>query len=229
MSGTKYFVCATPGSSGNFVSRLISGLTGASIVDFVELTYGQPVPDVITREFFFNNVQITTDSDVIVSVPFRPDFEKLDSRFPGCKIIVVTHALQECTNIARAYFKSYYGDTYHMGAEPFFRKMINDHSHLFTDVSCTPDTLTQKEYEICVKILAYQKLLDGFHSLSIPNNSNIIEITFQNLFFNLDFIQQQLEQFTGLPFSEREKTISKQLAAEFIHRYLTISKSPFAR
>lgn len=228
MSKTIYFVCASPGSSGNFVSRLISGLTGATILDFVELTYSQPAPNIMDRDFFFDNVLVPEDTDTIISTPYRPDFNKINSRFPGSKIVVITHALQECTNIARAYFKSYYRDTYELGAEPFFRKMIADHSHLFSDIACTPDSLTQKESEICIKILAYQKLLDGFHSLVIPNDNNIVEIKFQDLFFNLDSVQQQLENFTEHVFSEREKAVSKELATEFIRRYLTLSKDPFA-
>lgn len=227
MSREIYFVCASPGTSGNYVSRLLNDLTSFAITDFTEITFAQSTEEPITRDFFFDNFIVPGDSNTILTIPFRPDYEKLSSRYPNCKIVVVTHSLHECTNIARAYYKSYYQDAYEAGAEPFFRKMIAVHSHLFSDVNCTPGTLTAKEIETCVKILAYQKLLDGFHNLTVPVSESVLEIEFKKLFFDQEHVEQQIEQFVGVQFTEQLKNMSRQLADEYIRRYMNLSRSPF--
>lgn len=229
MSRKVYFVCATPGSLGNFVTRLIKGLidSSAELTDFSQLSYNETMPALLTKDFFFNNVILPEEGDIILAVPFTPDYDIIFSRFPTAKVAVITHTVNECSNIARSYFKSYYYDSYEISSSANFRKMLQDHAHLFSNVNATPSELSAKETAICDKIITYQKLLDGFCNTEILNSPNVIELKFNDLVFNTTTIENILEQFTGGEFSDTERTLTRDLTTHYIQQYLSFSRNPF--
>lgn len=204
-----YFVCATPGSSGNFLVKLLRNLLG-SPGGLTQPTFTQTPPAVMTREFWFDNVEIG-DSPV-VHVPFRPDYEKLNARFPGCKIVVMTHGLPECNSIALDLWNDFYKDAFEFGAEPFFREIIESHSHLFPNKTLTPDIMTKFEINIFVKILTYQKLIEGFFCLDIPVSPDVIEIKHKEFYHKPAQVRAQLESFTGCTFNEPSINFHNQMA-----------------
>ena len=225
MTRKLYFSCATPGSAGNFVNRLIRGLDpDTEYLDFSAITYSQTPPTVITKEFFFENIQIPDTGNYIVSVPFTPDYDKLNTRFPDSKVVVLTHSVEECNTIARAYYQSYFKESYEISSEPFFRNILQTHSHLFSNVNATPDELSDKEVSIFIKILSYQKLLDGFHSHVVPVSSNVVELKFRNLFLNTTDTEQRLEQFIGSTFNETARALTRQMTLYFIEQYFNLNK-----
>lgn len=224
MSRNLYFVCATPGSSGNFISRLINTVCqGTEILDFNSISYTQPLSGQLTKDFFFENC-IIPDGDRVVSVPFTPDYQKLNSRFPECKIVVLTHRLEDCNHIARAYYQSFFVEAYEISSSQFFAKILQDHSHLFGDTNATPSELTETEKATFIKILTYQKLLDGFFCVNIPQDSNVLKIEFKNLFLNPSIVQAQIENFTGLTFGPVEQTLLNDLTSHYIQRYFSLNK-----
>jgi hypothetical protein len=214
-----YFICSTPGTSGNFIGRLVRSLIDEHRLELNQHIFDQQSPETLTSEFFYSNITIPEEGNAVVHVPFRPDYDTLTSRFPGCKIIVMTHQLQECDSLAKRFFQSYYIDAYEYGAEPNFRKIIQNHLHLFSNSEVLPWEFTKKERSMFVRILSYHKLLDGFHSLLIPDRPDVLEVTFRDLYFNPSLTQTKIEQFTGIAFSQAQKDSMALLIENFTSRF----------
>jgi hypothetical protein len=211
-----YFVCATPGSSGNFLVKLIRNLVEAP-GGMTQPTFKLAQPDVMTRDFWFDNVEI--GDNPVVHVPFRPDYQKLQDRFPGCKIIVVTHTISESITLARNLWEGFYKNSYEFGAEPFFQTILETHSHLFSSTTLTPDQLTKPEVETFVEILKYQKVIEGFHSLTIPTDPNILAIKHRDFYFQPALVREQLETFTGHTFIESAIAFHNELVLRHIENF----------
>lgn len=226
MARQTYFICATPGTLGNFLGRVLKDLLSADTADiifpFTEDQTGILASDDLTPEYFYNNLQVPDEGTYIVNSPFRPNYDILRQRFPECKIIVVSHSVQEIQLISRALFRDYFMALYEAGAEPFFRKIINDHDWLFSSNDVTVENLTRIEKEIFVKILAHQKLLDGFHCLTIPADPGVIEVKFDKIFYHLSDVETQLETLTGNTFTESEKLLHANLIQGYVKRYFSL-------
>jgi hypothetical protein len=227
MTREVYFVCATPGTTGNFVANLLCNLLGGIDPSTRQWSFQETTPEVLTPAFYYDNVLIPETGNVVINIPFTPNYEKLNLRFPNCKIIVLTHSLLSCRNIALSYFKNYYIDAYEFGAEPFFRRILREHANLFSNTDAAPWELNEKERHIFHKILSHQKLLDGFHSLEIPADPNVLEIKFEEFHFNTALVEQKLELFTGRTFSPTEKERTKQLVTTFVQNYLYGNRDVF--
>lgn len=223
MARTVYFVCSTPGSLGNFVGRVLRGLHADENAVIIPKPVFENEPEVLTREYFFNNLSLPEEGTFIVHAPFRPDFETMKSRFPGCKIVVITHSVQESTHLAKIFFKTFFVNDYEAGAEPFFRKVLTDHNWIFSNVNATPADLTKKEKEVFVRIIAYQKLLDGFHSLTIPTDPDVLEIKFGDLIFKVPQIETALENFTSKVMLASDKAINSEIMQMFLIDYFNLT------
>lgn len=215
-----YFICATPGSSANFLIKLLGNLLGVG-GGMTQPTFTQSPPDVMTRDFWFDNVDI--GSEVIVHVPFYPDYEKLRTRFPGCKIVVMTHTLPECNTLARNLWKGFYKEAYEFGAEPFFKRILETHSHLFSSTTLTPEQLTTAEINTFIKILSYEKLLGGFHCLTIPSESDIIEIKHRDFYYQPAQVRTQLETFVGATFPEQAVNFHNELVSLHLENFFIVA------
>jgi len=218
MSGPIYFICATPGSSGNSVVRLFRSIIEASSV-LEPVTFLQTPPNIMTPEFWFENVDPGLNQ--VVRVPYRPDYAKLKERFPGCKIVVVTHLLPECTSLALTLWEGFYKDAYEFGAEPFFRSILENHSHLFSSTELTPYQLSSTEINTFVRIVAYEKLLDGFHCLTIPDDADILEITHKDFYYNRPYVKAQIETFTGATLQQAASEVYDQIAEARIDKFFS--------
>lgn len=227
MTREVYFVCATPGTTGNFVANLLANLIGGVDPTTRRWTFQETAPEVLTPDFYFDNILIPDTGNVVMNIPFTPNYEKLNLRFPNCKIIVLTHSLLSCRNIALSYFKTFYFDAYEFGAEPFFRSILKEHANLFSNTDAAPWDLTDKERHIFHKILSHQKLLDGFHAVEIPNDPNVLELKFEDLHFNTALVEQKLELFTGQTFSTVDKENTRRLVTTFIQNYLYVNREVF--
>ena len=225
MSRELYFICASPGTSGNFTGRLIRGLLNqqTDTVSINKHTFAGTVPDILSPEFFYNNIQIPETESMVINVPFRPNYEILESRFPGCKIIVITHTLQEMQKLALNLLEIFFIDSYDFGAEPYFRKILLDHSHLFSNVNAAINELTPREVNILVKILHYEKLCDGFHCLTIPNSDNVLEIKHHDLYYSTASTKVKLENFTNKTFTEDLNNIYQTLVTQQIDKFFSMS------
>lgn len=208
-----YFVCATPGSSGNFLVKLIRNLLG-SPGGLTPPTFLQTPPTPMTRDFWFDNVEI--GDNPVMHVPFRPDYQKLKDRFPGCKIIVMTHSLTECGTIALHLWEDFYKDAYEFGAEPFFREIIESHSHLFSSTTLTPDQMTKKEINTFIKIVSYQTLLEGFYSLTVPTDPDILEIQHKDFYYQTALTRSRLELFTDTTFTDPAITFHDAVSKSYL-------------
>lgn len=216
-----YFICASPGSSGNFLGKLIHNLIGSTSDQIVTPTFNQPEPEEMTSDFWFDNVNI--GNATVVNVPFVPNYEKLNARFPGSKVIVLTHLINECYSIALNLWEGFHVKSYELGSEPHFRKILTSHSNLFSDLTATPDQLTRTEISTFVKILAYQKLIAGFHCVNIPQDPNVLEVKHRDLYYNRSKVKQDLELFTGQTFSEPAANLYDQIARDHIESFFRSS------
>ncbi len=226
MSRKIYFVCSTPGATGNFIGRLVKNTIGDVDPTRVENVFLQPTPEFLTSDFFYDNIVVPDEGNVVINSGFLPNYEKLNERFPGCKIIVITHSLQDCTQLAKGLFKSFYIDDYEYAQIPY-EKILSLHPALFKNPSLKPWELSQKEKAIFIKILAYHKLIDGFHSAEIPNDPNVLEVKFSDIHFNTAKLESDLESFIGNTISESDKALNRQLSRIFVENYLTFTKSVF--
>ncbi len=212
-----YFICASPGSSGNFLGKLMHNLVGSTSDQLIQPTFDQPVPNEITADFWFDNVNI--GSGTVIHVPFVPNYTKLRNRFPGCKIIVLTHLINECHSIAANLWNGYYKAAYNFVSEPDFRKVIQNHSNLFSNPNATPYSLTNEEVNTFIKIIAYQKLIAGFHCCNIPNDADVLEIKHKDLYFNRIKVRTDLENFTGNTFQQNAIQLHEDLAKGHIESF----------
>jgi hypothetical protein len=211
-----YFVCSTPGGSGNLVMTMVRNLIGAP-VSYTPQSFASTPPRPMTKEFWYDNIQVN-DSPVI-HVPFSPDYAKLNQRFPGCKIIVMTHTLPECDTLAVNLWEGFYRNSYEYGAEPFFREILESHSHLFSSTTLTPDQMTPIEIGTFIKILEYQKLIQGFFCLTDPNVPNVIMMKHKDLYFNTAHFRSQLESFAGHVFSQVAIDLHEETAKNYIENF----------
>lgn len=226
MTRELYFVCASPGTTGNFIGKMIKNAisTGTnSEIILLENSFNAPTPEVLTADFFFDNIIVPEDDSVVINSPFIPNYEKIFSRFSDAKVVVVTHSLTDCLNLAKTFFKSYYVFNYEFGADIHFKKIIDAYPHLFKNPDVTPNQLTLKEQNIFIKILEHQKVVDGFHSLEVPTNPNVLEIAFRDIHFNNHKVESQLEQFIGKTFSAADKVLNRELSNHFITQYFRSS------
>lgn len=227
MARMTYFICSTPGTLGNFIGRSLGGLLAQDNAEILinPLAHEDPsilTSDQLTADYFYNNIQVPDEGTFIINSPFRPNYQLLKQRFPECKIIVITHSVHEIQHISRSLFRHYYVESYEITSEPFFRKIINDHSWLFSSTDLLPDQLTRIEKEIFVKILAHQMLLSGFHCLTIPNDPDVLEIKFDKIFYHIETVESQLETFTSKTFTESDRTVNRTLSREFIKKYFSL-------
>lgn len=212
-----YFICASPGSSGNFLGKLVHNLIGSTSDQLIQPTFNQPVPSEITADFWFDNVNPGQGN--VIHVPFVPNYTKLKDRFPGCKIIVLTHLINECYAIAANLWKGYYLAAYDFVSEPDFRKILINHSNIFSNVNCTPDQLSKEEVNAFIKIVAYQKLIAGFHCCPILNDVDVLEIKHKDLYFNRQLVRNNLEMFTGMTFQDPGVKLHEDLARSHIETF----------
>ena len=217
-----YFICSTPGTLGNFIGRSVNALLSDQNAQIIVNPLGPNASPFFTPEFFYDNLQIPEEGTFIVNIPFRPDYEILKQKFPECKIIVITHLIQDITHISRAFFRHFFLESYEAGAEPHFRKIIEDHHWLFSSTFVTPEELTRTERDIFARIIAHQKLLDGFHNMTVPTDPDILRIRFEKIFYHYSEVEAQLENFTGKTFTEYDKSLNRELTQAFIQKYFSL-------
>jgi hypothetical protein len=209
MSREIYFICSTPGTQGNLIGTMLRNLldTGDNTTFLNGHTFLADKPDVMTSEFFYTNIQIPETGKHIINVSFRPDYATLTSRFPECKIFVITHNLLDITQIALSLFYRYFVDCYTVGAEPFFRNILNQHPNLFSNTNAHVTELTESERRTFVKIVEYQKLMDGFYCLTVPQSNNVFELKYKEFINNAALTKQKISTATGRQFDRRTEDI----------------------
>ncbi len=210
MSRSVYFICNTPGTSGNFVGRMIKSIFPNNQIEITQQLVNVDPPQLLNAEYFYNNLTLP-EGNLIVNVHFRPNYQRLREISPGCKIIVIKHTTHEIQNISRGLYNTYYRDSYDLGASSFFHNIINSHSHLFSNPNVRPENLPPSEKEIFVRILAYYKLLDSFHNLAVPNDSDVLGLNFKDILYDISKVETLLENFTGYTFTESVKSLNREV------------------
>ena len=218
-----YFICSTPGTLGNFLGRNVRALLADENAEIIFST--ETNVSASSSEDFYSNITVPETGTFVINCPYRPDFNIMKQRFPDCKIIVITHTLPEITHLSRMFFNSFYVDEYETIAGPHFKKILEDHSWLFSNVNATPLELTRKEVDIFIKIITYHKILDGFHSVIIPNDPNILEVKFSDLVFKIAEVESKLENFIGKTYLESDKAVNREVMALFFNDYFDKIKS----
>lgn len=216
-----YFICSTPGTLGNLVGRMLRSTIGNVDPFLSNNTFQVPEPEKMTADFFFTNISVPETGNVVINAPFLPNYEILNQRFPGCKIIVITHELYRCNDIASSFFQTYYNDAYDFGADYHYKNILQSHAHLFSNLDAKPWELSVIEKHTFIKILAYHKLLDGFYCHKFPSDTtNVMEIKFRDIYSNIESVEANIEAFTGKPVPAEDRLINKELAAEFFAGYI---------
>jgi hypothetical protein len=195
----QYFVLGTPGTATTFLAHLVrcyvdEGSSYPALVNQFE--FSTPPGDIITPDFYYENLEINNNLVNIFSLATRPNIEKLRIRFPSSKIIIITHTLDEIAYIANYYYKAFFCDVYDAGADIHFKEILTTHSHLFSNVDASPFELSAKEEETFKKILQYQKLIDGFHNINELDSENLIKISFSDIIFR-PVVLEKLSNFLG--------------------------------
>lgn len=201
--GQKIFICSSPGTLGTFIGDMVRGLYDSGGALLNQHTYNTTDP-ITSADMFYQHVQWPTlptqGTAVITSFHFKPDFDRMLSTFPGCKIIVITHDLVDCGIIANSMAKYYYSNEELSGV--FYADLMQNHQHLFADHTLSYENLPDKEKEIFISILRYIVLLDGFHTISVPTNNDILEIKYKDISRKPADTKSKLTSFTGLPMND---------------------------
>jgi hypothetical protein len=196
-----YFVLGTPGTSVVFLSQLLGLFVNAkgpygSTVNQME--WLQEPEGIITPEFFYDNITVTGHFPRVFSVSSKPNFEKLKSRFPNAKFVVITHTINEIEHISNYFYETYYNGTLDETVLEIFRSILSSHSHLFSNLEATPDTLTLKEKETFKKIIQYQKLLDGYTNITELETDSLIYIPYSSIRFHKNNVLEKFSNFVGV-------------------------------
>jgi hypothetical protein len=219
----KYFVLGTPGTSTTFLAHLLRNFVDAdssypALVN--QFKFSQEPPTIMTPEFYYDNLIIDNNLTNIFALPMRPDIETLRVRFPDCKIVVITHSIDEISYIANYYYKTFYSEMYDFGAEDPFKAILNAHSHLFSDLSATPSNLSQKEEEIFKKILQYNKLLDGYFNIGEPDSDLLIKISFSDILYQHNKVLEKISSFLGIDTPSAAAEFYKTTIAQILEKFL---------
>lgn len=215
--GQKIFVCSSPGTLGTFIGDTVRGLYDIGGALLNQHTYNTADP-ITSADMFYEHVQWPTlptqNTAIITSFNFKPDFDRMLTTFPGCKIIVITHDLVDCGMIANSMARYYYSNTELSGA--FYTDLMFKHKHLFADYTVSFENLPDKEKEIFISIVRYIVLLDGFHTVIVPDNPNILEIKYKDISRKPAETKSKLTTFTGLPWNEGTEARYNVHMAEFV-------------
>lgn len=215
--GQKIFVCSSPGTLGTFIGDMVRGLYDQSGALLNQHTYNTTDP-ITSEDMFYQHVQWPTlptqNTAVITSFNFKPDFDRMLTTFPGCKIIVITHDLIDCGIIANTMAKYYYSNEELSGV--FYADIMSAHRHLFADYTVSYENLPDKEKEIFISIVRYVVLLDGFHTITVPSNPDIVEIKYKDITRNPSNVKTKLANLTGLEWNEGTEARYHRYMEEFI-------------
>lgn len=190
----KYFICSAPGTLslmiGFIIRNAISGVLNpynhysTTDEDFYDQVTFPPVP--------------TSSTPIITFCHFRVDFQRMLQEFPDSKIIVITHTIFELNSIVQPLFNDYYLNGYPSASGDAFHGIINNYPHLFSTPNVTPQTLSIKERLIFLKILEHQKILEGYHCLTIPESSNILELKLKDISYNPTVTKDKITTFLNV-------------------------------
>jgi hypothetical protein len=197
---TPYFVLGTPGTLGVFVAHLVSKFidTNSSYPAVInKYEYATEPPTVVDPDFFYDNLVINDSLPRVFSVGMKPEITKLRTRFPGSRIIVITHTLEEIPFIAEFLYRNYYSD-FNAGSEPSFREIISNHSWLFPNTDIVPANFTRKDEKIFKKILEYHKLLDGYGSTNFEETDYLVKISLTDIIYRPNTALSKLSAITRI-------------------------------
>jgi hypothetical protein len=217
-----YFVLGTPGTSATFIAHLIRHYTdvGSSYPALVnQYTFSEEPREVMTPEFYYNNLVINKSLDNIISLSMKPDIDGLLDKFPHSKIVMITHSIDEIEYIANYFFKTYYLETYDSGASEPFREILRNHSNLFSNVEAAPSELTVKETKTFKKILQYHKLLDGYFNITHIETDNLIKISFSDILYQRNKVLDKISNFTGVTTPETASNFYKDMLEQILDNF----------
>jgi hypothetical protein len=213
-----YFVLGTPGTSVVFLSQLLGLFVNAksaygSTVNQMEWLNEPEGP--ITTDFFYDNITVTGHFPRIFSVAAKPDFEKLRTRFPKAKFVVITHTLSEIPYMSNYFYDTYYKNFSETGSEDFYRDILRTHSHLFSNIDANPEDLTITEEETFKKILQYQKLLDGYTNITEPETESLIHVPYSDIRFQKQKVLEKFSNFIKVDIPETAINYYNQILENF--------------
>jgi hypothetical protein len=214
-----YFVLGTPGTSVIFLSQLLGlfvnakGPYGGTVN---QLEWINEPEGYVTPEFFYDNITYTGYFPRIFSVSAKPDFEKLRSRFPNAKFVVITHTLNDIRLITNYLVETYYKNLSDPHAEINFRNILQTHSHLFSNINCNFDDFSENEKEIFKRIIQYQKLLDGYLNITETESDSLIIIPYNDIRFKAQQVLEKLSSFVGVGIPEPAVTYYNEIYENYI-------------
>lgn len=207
-----YFVCFTPGTSGMFVGSLLKQMinefqivennasTGTVFVNGLapDIEY-TTAPFPLTSQYFFNNYEILVPRMISVcSVPIYPNFEIIQEKWPNAKVLLITHTLDEISDISKRLFYDFYLDGFEITASVPYYKILETNANLFSDTRKHPSELTDHERQTFIKIIESHRLLDGFHKPLENTPNNVFVLPYNTLLTNMDQTFDLLTEMTGI-------------------------------
>jgi hypothetical protein len=194
----RYFVLGTPGTSVNFIAHVlkyyIDSVSGYPAI-INQPIFLQDVGENPSSELFYDNVTFENNLPNILGITRKEDVEKLKFRFPGCKIILISHSIPDIVYISNSLFTDYYQTLEYPGSENSFRKILENHPSIFIDPNKSPSDLTDYEKDAFKKIIQYYSLVDGYSNIQHDETANLAIIGYRNLMLDKEAVLEKISQF----------------------------------
>ena len=212
-----YFVCYTAGTSGAFVSSLVSqivnnterefGFTmnGNSHSNMIDSNCGIDwalAPSPCTPEYFYRNVfTFNSAKPMIMQTHLQPAWEIVKDRWPTFKAVIITHTLADINEIAVNLYYKYYLDDFDVTAKAAFLDIIRNQSTAFPKDITHPSQLSEEEIRTFIKILVYHKISDGYIYPTAPDEykDHVLFLPYREVVTDAELVLNKLSNFLGMP------------------------------
>jgi hypothetical protein len=194
-------------------------------------TFKQPPPPLwepytVTEDFWYDNIEFTSDGTFLMSFFWWPRFDDLKQRCQNLKIIVLTFQLDDIPAIAKNFTRAI-SQKEIPGWQRFLKSVLETNSAIYPNPNATWDDLTDIQKTAFTKILENVILIEQDWAKTVPDYDYILEIPFRQFWTDPTTTVTQIKTF--LDITRETKTdaelemfnIYQKMSAKFITDYLS--------
>jgi hypothetical protein len=192
-------------------------------------TFKQPAPtppNAITDDFWYDNIEFTSNGTFLISLFWWPRFVDLKQRCQNIKIIVLTFELDDIPAIAKNFTRAI-SQKEIIGWAGFLKGILETHPEIYTNPNAAWEDLTDKQKTAFTKVLENVILIEQDWAKTVPNYDYVLAIPFRQFWTDPTTTVTQIKTFLGI--TRETKTaaelemfdIYQKMSAKFIADYLS--------
>jgi hypothetical protein len=185
-----------------------------------------PFPEHVTEDFWYDNIEFTSDGTFLISFYWWPRFEELKQRCQNVKIIVLTFELDDIPAIAKNFTRAI-SQKEIQGWAPFLKGVLETNPAIYPNSNATWDNLTDVQKTAFTKILENVILIEQYWAKTVPDYDYVLGIPFRQFWTDPTTTVNQIRTFLGI--TRETKTdaelemfsIYQEMSAKFIKDFLS--------